>query len=93
VEFSPGHDFLYDYRKGEAMEKNKQNKPAKGNGNTKQPDADTQGTADPQEHMKGPVSSFMQRVKDGADHNDNTEKEKQKHDHKKNATGGDFINK
>jgi hypothetical protein len=93
VEFSPGHDFLGNYRKGEAMEKNKQSKPAKSDGNTKQPEPDTQGTTDPQEHMKGPVSSFMQKVKDGADHNDNTEKEKQKHDHKKNAAGGDFINK
>ena len=51
------------------------------------------GMSDPQEHMKGPVSSFMQKLKDGADHNDNTDKERQKHDHKKNATGGDFINK
>jgi hypothetical protein len=75
------------------MEKNKQNKPGKSDGNTKKSEPEVQGTADPQEHMRGPVSSFMQKVKDGADHNDNTEKEKQKHDHKKNATGGDFINK
>jgi hypothetical protein len=75
------------------MEKNKKNKPPKSNEHSKQPDPDTKGMADPQEHMKGPVSSFMQKLKDGADHNDNTEKEKQKHDHKKNATGGDFINK
>ena len=64
------------------MKKNKQKEPNKGNDGP-----------DPQEHMKGPISSFMQKVKDGADHNDNTEKEKQKHDHKKHATGGDFINK
>jgi hypothetical protein len=77
------------------MEKNNQKKPTKekDNENARQPDPETQGTTDPQEHMKGPVSSFMQKVKDGADDNDNTEKEKQKHEHKKNATGGDFINK
>jgi hypothetical protein len=75
------------------MEKNKKIRPGKGDESTGQPDPETQGSGDPQEHMRGPVSSFMQKLKDGADHNDNTEKERQKHDHKKNATGGDFINK
>lgn len=75
------------------MEKNAQHTPNKGNEKARQPDPETLGTTDPQEHMKGPISSMMQNAKKGADHNDNTEKEKAKHDHKKNATGGDFIHK
>jgi hypothetical protein len=76
------------------MEKNsQQHPPNQGNRNARQPDEETLGTTDPQEHMKGPISSMMQKAKKGAEKNDNTEKEKEKHDHKKNATGGDFINK
>ena len=45
-------------------------KPNKGNENARQPDPETLGTTDPQEHMKGPVSSFMQKVKDGVEEND-----------------------
>jgi hypothetical protein len=75
------------------MKKNPQHPANKGHENARQPDEETLGTTDPQEHMKGPVSSMMQKVKEGADHNDNTEKEKEKHDQKKNTTGGDFINK
>jgi hypothetical protein len=40
------------------------------------PDPETVHTTDPQEHMKGPVSSVMQKIKDGADENE-------KEDHKK----------
>ena len=88
-----GHDFLCKYSKATHMEKNTQNTPNKGNQGARQPDEETLNTTDPQEHMKGPISSLMQKAKDGADKNDNTEKEKEKHDHKKNATGGDFIHK
>src|ERR1700735_4011464 len=35
------------------------------------PDPETVHTTDPQEHMKGPVSSVMQKIKDGADENEN----------------------
>ena len=45
---------------------------------------------DPQENMEGPVSSLMQKIKDDAEKND--DKEKAKHEQKKNHTGGDFIN-
>jgi hypothetical protein len=75
------------------MDKNAQHPPNQGNRTARQPDPETLGTTDPQEHMKGPISSMMQKAKKGAENNDNTEKEKEKHNHKKNATGGDFINK
>ena len=34
-----------------------------------QPDPETLGTTDPQEHMEGPVSSLVQKVKDKVDEN------------------------
>ncbi len=73
------------------MEKNTQHPANQGNENARQPDPETLGTTDPQEHMKGPISSLMQKTKDGAQKND--DKEKDKHEHKKNNTGGDFISK
>lgn len=33
------------------------------------PDPETLGTTDPQEHMKGPVSSFMQKTKHTVEEN------------------------
>jgi hypothetical protein len=39
------------------------------------PDPETKHTTDPQEHMKGPVSSFMQNIKEEANKNDNVSKE------------------
>jgi hypothetical protein len=36
----------------------------------RQPDPETLHTTDPQEHMKGPISSIMQKVKDKAEDND-----------------------
>jgi hypothetical protein len=35
----------------------------------RQPDPETLHTTDPQEHMKGPISSFMQGVKNKAEKN------------------------
>ena len=35
-----------------------------------QPDPETLHTTDPQEHMKGPVSSSMQEIKETAEEND-----------------------
>jgi hypothetical protein len=75
------------------MDKNTPQTPNKGHENARQPDEETLGTTDPQEHMKGPISSLMQKAKDGADKNDNTKKERDKHEDKKGASGGDFINK
>ena len=39
------------------------------------PDPETLHTSDPQEHMKGPVSSFMQNIKEEANKNDKVSKE------------------
>jgi len=36
-------------------------------GAPRQPDPETLGTTDPQEHMKGPVSSPMQKVREEAE--------------------------
>ena len=75
------------------MDKPIEHKPNKGNENARQPDPETLNTTDPQEHMKGPISSIMQKGKKAAEYNDNTPKEKEKHEQKRNASGGDFINK
>lgn len=40
-----------------------------------EPDPETLGTTDPQEHMKGPVSSVMQKVKEEAEDNDEKDRE------------------
>jgi hypothetical protein len=40
----------------------------------RQPDPETLHTTDPQEHMKGPISSFMQKVKDKAESNNEDDK-------------------
>jgi len=39
------------------------------------PDPETLDTTDPQEHMKGPVSSVMQNIKEEANKNDKVSKE------------------
>jgi hypothetical protein len=39
------------------------------------PDPETLNTTDPQEHMKGPVSSFIQNIKEEANKNDKVSKE------------------
>ena len=39
------------------------------------PDPETLHTTDPQENMKGPVSSFMQNIKEEANKNDKLSKE------------------
>jgi len=39
------------------------------------PDPETLHTSDPQENMKGPVSSFMQNIKEEANKNDKVSKE------------------
>ena len=39
------------------------------------PDPETLNTTDPQENMKGPVSSFMQNIKEEANKNDKVSKE------------------
>jgi hypothetical protein len=60
-------------------------KPNKGNEEARQPDPETLGTTDPQEHMKGPVSSAMQKIKEEAEDNDAADREevRQQPDEKK----------
>jgi len=45
------------------------------NKSTSEPDPETLHTPDPQEKMKGPVSSFMQNVKEEAEKGDEVSKE------------------
>jgi len=52
--------------------KARQHPPNKGNADARPPDPETLGTADPEEHMKGPVSSIMQKIRKGAGKNDDT---------------------
>ena len=56
-----------------ATKKKKENKDKKNTGLA--PDPETLHTTDPQEHMKGPVSSTMQNLKDEANKNDKVSKE------------------
>jgi len=51
------------------MEKKQQDRPAV------QPDPETLHTTDPEEHMEGPVSSAMQKIKDKAEKNDKQDRE------------------
>ncbi|MBS1663788.1 MAG: hypothetical protein JST68_22275 [Bacteroidetes bacterium] len=57
------------------MEKNQQHQPDpqhppnKGNENARQPDPETLGTTDPPEHMKGPISSIVQKVREEVEKN------------------------
>jgi hypothetical protein len=50
----------------------------------RQPDPETLHTTDPQEHMKGPVSSFMQKVKEEAEDNDKQSKEDVEEERRRN---------
>lgn len=54
---------------------NKNDKKDKKNQTGLKPDPETLHTTDPQEHMKGPVSSTMQNIKEEANKNDNVSKE------------------
>lgn len=53
-----------------------QHPPTKGNENARQPDPETLGTTDPEEHMEGPISSLVQKVKKGVEKNGNADAEK-----------------
>ena len=48
------------------------------------PDPETLHTTDPQEHMKGPVSSTMQSIKEEAKKNDKISKEEADREREKN---------
>ena len=46
------------------MEKDQQRRQKEDITGARQPDPETLGTTDPQEHMKGPISSPVQKVKE-----------------------------
>ena len=48
------------------------------NKNTSQPDPETLGKTDPQENMKGPLSSLMNNAKDEMEENDEKDNEDEK---------------
>ena len=48
------------------------------------PDPETLHTTDPQDHMKGPVSSFMQNIKEEAKKNDKVSKDEADREREKN---------
>ena len=56
--------------KEEENQKNAEHPSNEGNERARKPDPETLGTADPEEHMKGPISSFMQKVRKVAENND-----------------------
>ena len=62
------------------MAKKKEDQPKKDS--VLKPDEETLHTTDPQEHMKGPISSIMQNIKEEAEENDEVSKEEA--DRKKN---------
>lgn len=51
------------------MEENKKDQPAS------KPDPETLHTTDPEEHMKGPISSAMQGIRKTAEDNDHPKRE------------------
>ncbi|HEY5966630.1 MAG TPA: hypothetical protein VIU35_01575 [Chitinophagaceae bacterium] len=64
-------------------DKNKKEKKDKSQPISK-PDPETLHTTDPQEHMKGPVSSTMQNIKEEANKNDKVSKEEADREREKN---------
>ena len=50
--------------------KARQHPPNKGNADARPPDPETLGTTDPEEHMKGPISSVMQKIRKGVEKNE-----------------------
>jgi hypothetical protein len=48
----------------------------KKNNDLSKPDPETKHKTDPQDNMKGPVSSIMQNIKEDAEENDEESKEK-----------------
>ena len=51
---------------------------------SRQPDPETLHTTDPQEHMKGPISSLMQKTKDAVQDHGGETPEKGQNDHPQN---------
>ena len=56
--------------KEEKDQKNAEHPSNKGNEQARKPDPETLGTTDPEEHMKGPISSVMQKIRKEAEKND-----------------------
>jgi hypothetical protein len=49
----------------------------------RQPDPETLHTTDPQNHMKGPISSLMKKIEDKAEENDRQDRADPELQHKK----------
>jgi len=64
-------------------DKNKKEKKEKSQPISK-PDPETLHTTDPQEHMRGPVSSTMQNIKEEANKDDKVSKEEADREREKN---------
>ncbi len=71
----------------------KPNRPNKGNEDAKQPDPETLNTTDPQEHMRGPVSSVMQSIKEEAEENDDEDRDEAEQEARDAAKGRDDRSK
>ena len=54
----------------------KQQQPKTKETSTRKPDPETLHTTDPQEHMKGPISSSVQKVKEEVEENDNNKEDR-----------------
>ncbi len=74
---------FYYINKSLIMEKNTKIKDPKDKGEEKkdnpvsQPDPETLGKTDPQENMKGPVSSLVKKVEESMEKNDEKDKEEE----------------
>lgn len=66
------------------MSNQKKEKKDKANTEVLQPDPETLHTTDPQEHMKGPVSSTMHKIGDEAKKTDKVSKEEADREREKN---------
>ena len=83
----PWHNFFTRYLKRHIMSGKKSNpeqsrKEKEKKTGIRQPDPETLHTTDPQEHMKGAVSSIMQKVKDKAEKNNQEDKDDPELQHK-----------
>ncbi len=57
----------------------KNGQPQKGNEDALlKPDPETLGTPDPQEHMRGPISTLVRKVEEGAKRNDQKDEDGRK---------------
>lgn len=68
-------NLIYIHKINTMDKKEEQKQPGSSNEPALKPDKETTHTTDPQEHMEGPVSSFMQNIKETAEENNKETKE------------------